>query len=307
MRSPARFAVALVAMLVSVAACGGGGASPSASAPASPPASPGPTPVPSADPATATFWLRASTTQALPPVNVFAMQPYVLITGDGLAITQGPVPAIFPGPLMPNLQARQLSEAGRTAILAAAKGLGLLDGTTDFNAGPPLAGGISGRIELTVDGTLITLTGDPGAVMQCVTTPCDPPAGSAAAFAEFWLRLGDLGSWIPNELGPEASYEAPAYAILVGPAPAPDPNLPQPPMDWPLEQPLALFGGPVGDGSYRCGSVSGTDAATLLPALTRANALTPWVQDPSTSATFGLTVRPMVPGEDVCREVFGPA
>ncbi len=292
-----------VAFALAVAACSGGGASPTA-APSGPP---GPTPVASPDPGTTTFWLRAMTTQALPPVNVFAMQPHVLITGDGQWITQGPVPAIFPGPLMPNLQARQLSEAGRTAILATAKKLGLLDGATDFNEGPPLAGGVSGRIELIVDGRLITLTGDPDAVIMCVTTPCDPPPGTAAAFGEFWRLLGDMGSWIPAELGPEARYEAPAYAILVGPAPVQDPNLPQPPMDWPLEQPLGLFGGPVSDGSYRCGTVSGADAATLLPALDKANSLTQWTQDPSTSASFGLTVRPMVPGEDVCREVFGPA
>ena len=41
---------------------------------------PGPTPVvpsPSPDAAPQTYWLRAMTTQALPPVNVFAMQPHV--------------------------------------------------------------------------------------------------------------------------------------------------------------------------------------------------------------------------------------
>jgi hypothetical protein len=286
-----------IALSVLVAACGGGAApSPSPSAP----------PAPSPDPGAQGYWLRASTTQALPPVNVFAMQPYVVITGDGLWITQGPVAAIFPGPLMPNLRARRLSEAGRTAILAAAKDLGLLGGTTDFHSGPPLAGGLSGRIELTVDGRLVTLTGDPDAAITCVTTPCDPPPGSAAAFGELWRRLGDLASWIPGELGPEAAYEAPALAILVGPAPVQDPNLPQAPMDWPLAQPLSLFGGPVGDGSYRCGTVTGADAAALLPVLLKANSLTQWVLDPSTSATFGLIVRPMTPGEDACREVFGP-
>ena len=304
MRFDVRLCIAAVTLLL--AACGGG-ALPSGLTPAFP----DPTPVQSRDPASTWFWLRASVTQALPPVEVFSMavmQPYVRITGDGLVVTLDPVPAIFPGPLVPNLQASQLSEAGRTAILASAKELGLLSGPTDFSSGEPVMGGVSGRIELTVDGNLVTLTGDPTASIQCTATPCEPqPAGSAAAFAQFWHRLGDLSSWIPDELGPESAYEAPAYAILVGPAPEPDPNLPQAPMDWPLEQPLALFGGPVGDGSYRCGTVTGADAATLLPALQAANQLTPWVQDSSTSATFGLAVRPMVPGEDVCREVFGPA
>ena len=141
---------------------------------------------------------------------------------------------------------------------------------------------------MTVDGQRVTLTGNPNALMECVTTPCDPPPGSAAAFAEFWRRLGDLGSWIPNELGPASPYVAPAYAILVGPPPTQDPNFSQPPMDWPLEQPLALFGGPVADGTYRCGTASGADADTLRPSLEAANQLTQWVQDPTTSATFGL-------------------
>jgi hypothetical protein len=301
MRLPAPLVATAAALLV--AACSSGAASPSPS----PLPTPAPSVPPSPGPDLQTYWLRATTTQALPPLNVFGGQSYAVITGDGKWITQLAIPTIYPGPLMPNLGARQLTEAGRTAILQAAKDLGLLEGTTDFSAGPVLAGGISGRIEMTVDGRLITLTGNPNALMECITTPCDPPPGSAAAFAEFWRRLGDLPSWIPGELGPDAPYEAASYAILVGPAPTQDPGFTQPPADWPLEQPLALFGGPVVDGSYRCGTVSGADAATLLPALQAANQLTQWVQDPQTSATFGLTVRPMVPGEDICREVFGPA
>ena len=34
--------------------------------------------------------------------------------------------------------------------------------------------------------------------------------------------------------------------------------------------------------------------------------MTRWVQGPDTSATFGLIVRPIVAGEDPCREAFGP-
>jgi hypothetical protein len=305
MRLPARLLV--IASAVLVAACGGSGAVSSSSAPSTSSPSAGPTSEPSPEPAAQTYWLRAMTTQALPPVNVFGMQPYSVITGDGQWIVQLALPTVYPGPLLPSLQARPITEAGRQAILQAAKDLGMLDGTTDFNVGPVLAGGVSGRIEMTVDGQRVTLTGNPNALMECVTTPCEPPPGSAAAFAEFWRRLGDLGSWIPNELGPASAYVAPAYAILVGPPPAPDPSFSQAPMDWPLEQPLALFGGPVAGGSYRCGTVSGADADTLRPSLQAANQLTSWVQDPTTSATFGLTVRPMVPGEDVCRETFGPA
>ena len=305
--------LATVALAVLVVACSSpGGATPTGSpvasgapssgAPASPDPTPptsSPTPAPSANPDATTTWLRAVTTQALAPVNLFGNLPYAVITGDGQWITQGPVPAVFPGPLLPNLRARQVSEAGRAEILAAATQLGLLDGTTDFNSGPPLVGGVSGRIEVTVDGRRITLTG-PVSPTGCSTKPCE-------AFAEFWRRLSDLGSWMPAEIGADTEYLAPAYALLVGAAPMPDPNLPQAPAVWPLEQPLALFGGPVDGGRARCGTVSGPDVATVRAAFARANTLTPWVQSASASATFGITVRPMVSGEDVCRELFGPA
>ncbi len=160
-------------------------------------------------------------------------------------------------------------------------------------------------IELTVDGTRITLTGDPSAQIECVAAPCDPPPGSAAAFAAFWNKLLDLPSWLGDDLGPQSPYDPPAYAILVGAPPAPDPVFTPPPADWPLDQPLATFGAPVANGTARCGTASGADAETLRPALEAANPLTPWVQDPDTNATYGLTVRPMVPGEDVCKEIFG--
>ena len=58
-------------------------------------------------------------------------------------------------------------------------------------------------------------------------------------------------------------------------------------------------------GSQRCGIVSGADAEALRPALEEANQQTQWVQDPATSATFGITVRPIIAGEDPCAETFG--
>ena len=95
--------------------------------------------------------------------------------------------------------------------------------------------------------------------------------------------------------------------MLAGVEPAEQPSLQQPVAVWPLEQPLATFGAPVGSApTPRCGTARGADAATLRPALESANQLTPWVDkgaDPSNGQV--IQVRPMVPGEDVCRELFG--
>lgn len=295
MRMPARLALAAATLIV-VGACSGPAASPSAA----PSASPG------SSPDAQTYWLRMTTTQAIPPLERFAVQPPLVITGDGIAITYGPVPAIYPGPLMPNLIGRRVSGAGQAAIIQAAGGLGLLSGKTDFTGGGMVIGGVTGHIELTVDGRRVQLSGNPSAQIVCVTTPCHPAAGTPEAFGELWRRLGDLQGWLGAELGPETPYVAASYALLVGPAPRQDPMFTQAPADWPLDQPIALFGGPVANGTARCGTVSGADADKLRPVLQAANQLTQWIQDPQSSASYGLTTRPMVPGEDICGEIFGP-
>jgi len=59
-----------------------------------------------------------TTFQAIPPVNLFAVPPTATITGDGVYLVQGAVPAIFPGPLVMPLFASQVSDAGRAQILA---------------------------------------------------------------------------------------------------------------------------------------------------------------------------------------------
>jgi hypothetical protein len=297
MRTFPRAVAAAVTALVVAGCVGGptGTTQPSPTLPAQP------------TPDAGTYWLRAMTTQALAPLNVFGSLPVIVITGDGVAVRPGAVPAIFPGPAVVPLTGRSITEAGRLAIVNAATVLGLLGGKGDFTGGQVAMGGITGRIELTVDGRRVTITGSPDIAPVCGSTTCNPPAGTPAAFAELWRRLGNLESWIGPELGTEHPYAPVAYAVLVGPAPVQDPQLPQPPMVWPLASQMMLFGGPVANGQARCGTVSGADVAPFAAALARANALTQWHQDASTNATLGLTVRPMVPGEDACRETFGPA
>lgn len=278
----------LLAATLVLAACGGPGRTPS------------PAPEASSD-----AWLRAQTRQALPPVNVFAVGPTAVITGDGTYVTAGPMVEIYPGPLLPALVGRSLSDAGRDTILAEAERLGLLGKKTDFLGVAAMPGGITGTIELDVDGVPRILTGEPDSQMLCILPECDPIPGTPEAFGDFWRKLADPASWLAEELGPEAPFAADAYAVLVGPPPDPDASLGAQLQEWPLQEPIATFGGPVANGTYRCGIVAGDDADTLRPALEAANQLTQWVEDETTSATFGLTVRPIVAGENPCAETFG--
>ena len=315
MRSSATLAiVALAALLASCTASGGaasaspGGSSAAPTAVPTPSVTPAPsgddpTPPASADPSAQGYWLRAWYTQALPPLNVFGMTDAVVITHDGIAVVSTPVPAIFPGPAVIPLGGRQLTRAGLDKIVATAKELGLLGATKDFGA-PSMPGAAVAHIALIVDGKPVEITGDANATIECVKAPCNPPAGSPAAFGELWRDLANL-DWLGADAAAQQPYAPPVYSVLVGQAPKPDANLGANIVVWPLATPIASFGTSVANGTARCGTLAGVDADRLRAALAKADSLTQCVQNPTTNATFGLTVRPLVDGQDVCRDVFG--
>jgi hypothetical protein len=230
----------------------------------------------------------------------------VTITGDNRVVVTGPQIMIYPGPLLPNLQARPITDVGFAKIVQRGRDLGMFTGSGDFVPSDVMPGAPLGRIEIAVDGVLHDLTGDPSRVIVCVTAPCDPAPGTPEAFGTFWAALSDL-TWLNGDLGKEAPYVADAYAVLAGVEPAEQPALHEPVAAWPLDQPLATFGKPVGSApTPRCGTARGADAATLRPAFEAANQLTPWVdKDGDRADAKAIQVRPMVPGEDVCKEVFG--
>ena len=110
-------------------------------------------------------------------------------------------------------------------------------------------------------------------------------------------------SWLATEVGQEAPYVPERYGVVVGPVPD-DQGLAQPPMDWPFDDGFGAFGEPFADGSgFRCGTVTGDDAATFRAALEKATHATPW-RDPLDGSLHGLTVRPFLPGDgDPCAGV----
>ena len=200
---------------------------------------------------------------------------------------------------------RSISDAGRATITAEAEHLGLLGKKRDFRSPVTLPGGVLGRLELTSEGGPVTLVGEPDSKLLCIPPLCDPIPGTPEAFGDLWRKIFDPLPWLGAELGAESPFVPAAYALLVGPAPAPDPAVGASIVDWPLAIPLATFGTPVAKDSHRCGIVSGADAEALRPVLEGASLQSHWIQDPATSAAFGIKVRPIVAGEDPCAEVFG--
>jgi hypothetical protein len=211
------------------------------------------------------------------------------------------VPAIFPGPLLQPVFARQLSTVGWGRVVAAARAAGLLSGAVDFTGGQMPPGSAAVRLEIVADGRLYTLTGDPGRTIQCIQAPCVAPPGTPEAFAGFITAISDPTAIAgAGELGPDEKYVPAGYAVLVGDAPD-DQGIPQQPIAWPLAAGFAAFGKPLADGSGgRCGLVTGAEAAAFHGPFGAATQTTKW-RDPVDGTFHGLQVRPMLPGDgDLC-------
>ena len=269
--------------------------------------SPSPQPTPSPLPGEeAAFRLRATPFQALPPLETFTWTPTMVITDELVAIQPGAITLIFPGPLVNPLMGVQLTEDAWTKIVSEARNAGLLSGETDFSGGGLPPGAQSARLQLVVDGRMYDMTGDPNRVAFCGDTLCPAEPGSPEAFATFLSLLGDLRGWIGDGVGAQADWRPTGYAVLVGPPPADDQGLDGQSLAWPFEAPAPMFGAPVsGDPDRRCGSVTGDEATAFEVQLRTANQLTTW-RDPAVANELGLTVRPLLPGdEDPCAPLTG--
>ena len=84
------------------------------------------------------------------PETLLARLPAIVVYADGRVITQGPVPMIYPGPFMPNVQERTLSPGALDRLVALARDNDLLkDVNYDF---PGIADAADTVLEINLDG-----------------------------------------------------------------------------------------------------------------------------------------------------------
>jgi len=191
------------------------------------------------------------------------------------------------------MSAQPISPAAVQAIIAEARRDGMLGSKTDFT-GEPMPGSVLLHVELTVDGVTHDLTG-PG-LSQPVPTSAEP--GSTDAFELFWSKVTSIGTWLAPELGTSHPYIPTSLAVLVTPptdvsggiAPIAPTETP-----WPLTGTFATFGKTFGGVDSRCGTVTGTDLAKLLPVIQASNQLTRFVDSAGAKASIQVTV--LVPGD----------
>jgi len=286
--------------------------SPSSSPSDTPPASPSPTSSPGTAGCGVATWptgrtdlvLRVMVAGGLVPPDVdLGRVPMVTVYGDGRVISEGPQIAIYPAPLLPNLQLQVLNVDGMRRLLGAAAAAGLLVPDSSYPA-LGIADAPTTFFTLVADGC--THHVNAAALFESdLTTGMDGQTIEARAkLLAFLNSLTDLptlvGAANVTDRGP---YEGPSYRIIsrVELAATGASGSPAPVVVWPLATPLARFGEPLGSriGNTRCGIATAADAATLKPLFEAANAETRWS---SAGKTYSLLARPLLPDESGCND-----
>jgi hypothetical protein len=283
---------ALFAVAVMAAACvGGAGAA-------------GPTPSPSPkpeDPDKVIFrvsWEGGFVT----PEMLLGRLPVLAVYADGRVITLGPVPAIFPGPFMPNLQEQTLSEEALESLIQLARDKDLLkDVRYDF---PGIADAADTVLEINVDGKSYRLSAYAlaeavdGGVAPAIEVPPADVAGRAA-MREFIDALTQIPA--DDFVDEQHPYAFQALRLYVTKAAiVEDSEFPgeQPPIAWPLDD-LATAGAAVENSPVgaRCLVVEGDDLATVTPLFEGANQLSVFESE---GEFYSLIPRPLYPDESGC-------
>jgi hypothetical protein len=225
--------------------------------------------------------------------------PSFSLYGDGTLISPGAQIELYPGPALPAIASRPVTESGIQAILREA-----LDATDET---PPDLGDMGAMNVADAPTTVITVRADgierTIEVYALAELPDRPDGMPEEVFearrrlSNLVTKLGALDPWLPQgSLGEETMYRTEAARLFVGEYVKVD-DLPQDPIAWPIDGSLARFGEPTEPGSYRCGTLSAGDWRTLHDAASRANQLTPWTD---AGDRFSILFRPLLPDESGC-------
>jgi len=254
----------------------------------------------------------------LVPVQYKATRtPAFVMYGDGRVLMLGAQTMEYPGPALPPLMQRTLSESGIQAILAEVIDTGMfeadrrLDGAMNVvaDANDTVFTLNAGGREVTVSiyglGTLMADMDVPMISDEEIEAHRTLEALNNALMFEDWLPAD---AWLDETWD---SYEADAFRLYVRDVtdqPTEDDGLTPMVRDWPTNDDAAVFGveQPLfGDGT-RCGTVSGEAGATWAAELSTAKQTTTWTD--ANDRRYSVQARPLLPHEaGACPELSGGA
>jgi hypothetical protein len=303
----------VIAMLLGLAACAaGGGASPGASSP------------PAGDdiehPSGSEAILVIDSVGGFVPVEFMATRvPAFVLLGDGRVIMHGAQTLEFPGPALPALIERTLTEEGIQRVLQAIEDTNLFTADLELNGAQSVVADAPNTVfTLNAGGQEVTVS---IYALGTLSPDMEPPPGMPSGEIEAHRVLGQLNdalmtidSWLPAEAWESEGwqpYEPEAFRLYVRDAtgePVEGGDLPEQVREWPTDDDPAAFGEAeqfFGDGT-RCGVVDGDLGELWLAELSAANQMTLWTTDGDDR--FRVTPRPVLPHEHpACPDLAGAA
>lgn len=242
----------------------------------------------------------------VPVEFIFAGLPAITIAGDGTVITQGAQIDIFPGPALPAVMSRRLSEAGLQLVLERVAQTGFFVESATFNEEAMAIDAQMTVFTMHADGREVTVkVGALGSVLDPNLAPPGLPERERqahAALTPLAEQLTAIDQLIPASAWEETAwhpYQAEALRLLVtntDDEPPDESGIARPEVAWPTDDDPAAFGEPfpVLDPA-RCGVVTGDAAIAWYEALAQANQLTRFT---SGEHRYSVMVRPVLPGEE---------
>jgi hypothetical protein len=262
--------------------------------------------------------LIVDSTGGFVPVQFMATRlPTFVLLGDGRVIVQGAQTLEFPGPALPALMERTLTEDGIQRVLQAVEDTNLFTADLELNGAQNVVADAANTVFiLDAAGRQVTVSiYGLGALLPGQ----EPLPGISSAEVEAHRILGQLNdalatldSWLPADAWEAEGwqpYEPDAFRLYVRDVtgePRDGGDLPEQVREWPTDDDPAAFGEDVtffGDGT-RCGVVDGELGELWLDELNAANQLTLWSTDGENR--FSVIARPLLPHEDpACPDLAG--
>ena len=230
--------------------------------------------------------------------------PSFTLTGDGRVIVPGAQIDIFPGPALPAVNVRRLSEAGMQSVLNEVARTGLFGTSIAFRGAQNCVADASDTLfTLHADGRDVQVavyglgTLGPGGGCQGVSSA---EVAAHQTLQNLTDRLTNLDAWLPATAWAETTwhpYQPAALRLLVRNADADPPDgsgVGNGLVDWQDSSDPATFGDLSALTEQRCGVVSGQQALDWYAALAGANQLTRFVKD---DHRYEVVVRLQLPDE----------
>lgn len=233
----------------------------------------------------------------VPVEHVAGALPSVSVYGDGRVITNGPVPAIYPGAALPNVQVQTISPAQLRQLVEQGEQAGVKSGA-DFGR-PNVADAPATRV------TVVTAAGPQTVSAEALSEAqaSDPmlTADQRAARTKLSAYVDTLVSLSSAEGMPAAvAYQPQELAAITRTWVAPGDSIENPEMAWPGPAlPGETLNANTGLG---CVVVTGADQDKVLAVAKDATAITPWTHG---GKKWSITFRPLLPDEKGCAALKG--